>query len=452
VNGKWIKGVGGNPVWSDILISDVASLQAALDAKVDDTEKGAASGVATLDANTRVIQKHTVDKLYSVGVAEANIPIVRSGATVWEPVPAGGADLSYDGDWVPGSYQDGDVVVKDGVTFLCVGGPTTTAPDPSLWGSLATQIPAAQNGKWLKGEGGAMVWDSPVGWTGGVTISGANTDLAIIDSADVHTYCRISTGGGSLRSIQPAEASGSLFTLQNVSASAVSILHAVAGGYANGGIWIDHLNGAGQSVTLPPFSSALFGYVAGNWLLLGVIKEGLYYGITLPPATPYDGQECILTDSLTNPAYAWRLRYNAASAFANKWEYIGGEGKLQQTNTIDGGAAGNSVWTSFGPNAGPSFTVPRSGVYRAEWGVSAVGIGAGTTGYVGLSVGGVNPATLVTTETLKFSQTAIAGASTLVELTVSAVNAIQMVMRDEDSTRRLTYEKRWLYVRPVRLS
>ena len=41
------------------------------------------------------------------------------------------AALTYEGDYVPATpYQDGDVVVKDGIAYLCVGGPTTQAPNP----------------------------------------------------------------------------------------------------------------------------------------------------------------------------------------------------------------------------------------------------------------------------------------------------------------------------------
>src|SRR6516164_9624771 len=47
------------------------------------------------------------------------------------------------------------------------------------------------------------------------------------------------------------------------------------------------------------------------------------YGTTLP-ASPVDGQEAILVDSITNPTYQWRLRYNAGSTSAYKWEFVGG--------------------------------------------------------------------------------------------------------------------------------
>jgi hypothetical protein len=133
VNGKWIKGVGGAMVWSDITIADVASLQAALDAKVDDTEKGAASGVATLDSGSRLVQKSTVDKIYSVGEVEGTVPTVRSGATVWE-VPAAGSDLNYMDDWDNGAqYKDGDIVIYNGVLNMCVEDSVVGQP-PENWG------------------------------------------------------------------------------------------------------------------------------------------------------------------------------------------------------------------------------------------------------------------------------------------------------------------------------
>ena len=60
------------------------------------------------------------------------------------PAIGGGADLSYDGDWVAGTYQDGDVVVKDGIAYLCVGGPTTAAPDVTPWGGAVANRPAGE--------------------------------------------------------------------------------------------------------------------------------------------------------------------------------------------------------------------------------------------------------------------------------------------------------------------
>jgi hypothetical protein len=50
--------------------------------------------------------------------------------------------ISFEGDWAaPTTYTDGDVIVYNGVAYLCVGGPTTTTPDPTLWGAAQISKP-----------------------------------------------------------------------------------------------------------------------------------------------------------------------------------------------------------------------------------------------------------------------------------------------------------------------
>lgn len=85
------------------------------------------------------------------------------------------------------------------------------------------------------------------------------------------------------------------------------------------------------------------------------------YGTSLP-ASPVNGQEFILVDSLTAPTYQWRLRYNASNSSAYKWEFVGGtaaEAEIQ-------GGTGNvtTAYPTFTTNLGPTFTVPRAGVYH----------------------------------------------------------------------------------------
>jgi hypothetical protein len=59
--------------------------------------------------------------------------------------------ISYEGDWAaPTTYTDGDVIVYNGVAYLCVGGPTTATPDPTLWG--AAQISKPTYGTTLPGS------------------------------------------------------------------------------------------------------------------------------------------------------------------------------------------------------------------------------------------------------------------------------------------------------------
>jgi hypothetical protein len=89
------------------------------------------------------------------------------------------------------------------------------------------------------------------------------------------------------------------------------------------------------------------------------------YGTTLPSA-PTDGQEAILVDTVTAPTYQWRFRYNAGNTGAYKWEFTGGAAIL---------IAGSNFTTPKGPTGwldgnGPSFTLPRAGLYEFAWGSS----------------------------------------------------------------------------------
>src|SRR4029077_16918092 len=47
------------------------------------------------------------------------------------------------------------------------------------------------------------------------------------------------------------------------------------------------------------------------------------YGTTLP-ASPVDGQEAILVDSVTNPTHQERFRFHAGRPTPYKWEFVGG--------------------------------------------------------------------------------------------------------------------------------
>jgi hypothetical protein len=92
----------------------------------------------------------------------------------------GGADLVYNGQFPTGgpNYTDGDIVIgSDGVAYLCVQ-PTSSAPvswsgvsgpvgppgpqgaqgPAGVQGPAGSGVPTVQNGKWLKGSGGAAIW------------------------------------------------------------------------------------------------------------------------------------------------------------------------------------------------------------------------------------------------------------------------------------------------------
>jgi len=133
VNGSWIKGVGGAMVWSTIQASDVGGLTTLLDAKVDDTEKAAVNGVATLNSSSRVVQQHALDRLWAAGQVEGTVPTVRSGVAVWEATVAG-SDLSFRDEWDNVTqYKDGDIVVYNGVLYMAVEASEIGTP-PENWG------------------------------------------------------------------------------------------------------------------------------------------------------------------------------------------------------------------------------------------------------------------------------------------------------------------------------
>lgn len=81
----------------------------------------------------------------------------------------------------------------------------------------------------------------------------------------------------------------------------------------------------------------------------------LGYGTTLP-ASPVDGQEFVLVDSLTAPTFVWHLRYNAGNTTAYKWEFIGGAAYNAFGSGLSLGSA--ATWL---PLLG--YQVPRAGIY-----------------------------------------------------------------------------------------
>jgi hypothetical protein len=184
-----------------------AANAAALPGKENKSEKGAALGYTPLDGTSKV--------------PLAFLP----------PIAPGGASLAFLGDWAAGTYQDGDVAVRNGIAFMCVGGPTAVAPDETLWGLAST--------------------------------------IASI-------------------------------------------------------------------------------------------------GTTLP-ASPVDGQEAILVDSLTAPTYSWRFRYVAAITGTKKWLFIGGAPATASVSPDESTASGFPTWVDLA-TVGPSIVVPRAGDYLCRYG------------------------------------------------------------------------------------
>lgn len=109
------------------------------------------------------------------------------------------------------------------------------------------------------------------------------------------------------------------------------------------------------------------------------------YGTSLP-TTPYDGQEFVLVDSLTNPTFSWRFRYNAGSSSSFKWEFIGGPPLVGYSagNVTNGGTT--STWINI---VGTTVTIPRTGDYVIKGSCVVSHPTAGATSYAGVYTGSV---------------------------------------------------------------
>jgi hypothetical protein len=108
-------------------------------------------------------------------------------------------------------------------------------------------------------------------------------------------------------------------------------------------------------------------------------SQAASYGTSLP-ANPIDGQEAVLVDSLTNPSYQWRFRYNSNSTSAYKWEFIGG------SQAAIGYTAGDPVASGWNAVSNPpAFGFPRNGEYLFS-NSALFTLSSGSGGLVGLSI------------------------------------------------------------------
>jgi len=170
----------------------------------------------------------------------------------------------------------------------------------------------------------------------------------------------------------------------------------------------------------------------------------LGYGTTLP-ASPYNGQEFVLVDSTTNPSYQWRLRFNANSTSAYKWEFVGGAPVNGYVGTTESSAAAG--WTDLA-TIGPSFTLPRAGDYLFAF-ETTMTCSIANWPHVGLSLSGAAPAIeALASNNAAMYQTASSTWRKIAGLAAST--AVKLMYHPNGAS--VTFLYRTLNVQPVRVA
>jgi Carbohydrate-binding module family 5/12 len=172
----------------------------------------------------------------------------------------------------------------------------------------------------------------------------------------------------------------------------------------------------------------------------------IYMGTTLP-ATPFDGQEAILVDSVISPTWAWRFRYVAAKS-TNKWVFIGGAPMIAEVLT-----AQTRALLAYGDLAtvGPSLTNPVAGDYEIAHGCEMTAqVAANSTGRMSYAIGvtaaldadsiGGWENTAGTTYPVNPSRSTVK--------TLAAATALVAKYRTEADTHQWTFGKRWMKLTP----
>jgi hypothetical protein len=96
-------------------------------------------------------------------------------------------------------------------------------------------------------------------------------------------------------------------------------------------------------------------------------KPPVFTDIPAGAPNPVDGDERYFqSPSMKTYGTMWKFRYNAGSASAYKWEYVGGT-DWYEVNYNDNFAVGGNTYGDAGA-AGPALTIPLLGDYLVEWG------------------------------------------------------------------------------------
>jgi len=169
--------------------------------------------------------------------------------------------------------------------------------------------------------------------------------------------------------------------------------------------------------------------------------------VTVLPASPTDGQEVILTDSVSVPTYMWRLRWNQTDG---RWGYVGGFPARQLVATSE-------TTTTIGSyvnltTVGPRVTVAKQGDYMARFGCTVIDGAADSQVNIGVGIGDFAAGAVLADarghiSAANYHQTIVGEAF----LTAVAAGAEIRCKYQHALASTLTVLNRYLYVTPSRL-
>lgn len=114
--------------------------------------------------------------------------------------------------------------------------------------------------------------------------------------------------------------------------------------------------------------------------------------VTALPGSPVNGQEIYYQDaSMATDGVVWHLRYNASSASAYKWEFVGGPPLRASVDTDQTFTAGATFVDAA--TVGPQVTLPLAGDYSYGFTANLYVSGQTTGGGIatGLGLAGAQP-------------------------------------------------------------
>ena len=376
----------------------------------------------------------------------------------WGPwnLAAAGASLTYEGDYAGATtYDDGDVVVKDGIAYICVGGPTTDAPDIAPWGNAALNLAGdelayAESSADVVVPVVAQASAATVITAPAITLDGATDIIVEYYTPQLTTaiqgavaICNLWDGSTDIGNLGQTQHPGStavgfslpFYLRRRLRPSAGTHTYSIRG-WAQVGAWsaVGQPGGANRQpmwirvsrvVPSPPSFGA------------GALTP-VTYGTTLP-ASPTDGQEAILVDSLTAPTYSWRFRYNAGHASdAYKWEFIGGS-RPDVVIAASGESTNSGTFTTL-TTSGPNFTCPRAGLYEVTVGMNAIN----GTGIMSFAIGA--------TAAVEANAAHSSGDRASVVTVPAAATVLSARYRASDTGAARPFYQRHMMVQPVRVA